>query len=82
MVGFIFGGHIPAFDVIDNWQMEQSEYGKVILRIVRGEGFSQKDEANLVAIFYEQGLNLQIEYVSEIAKTHSGKQKFLIQNIL
>lgn len=82
LVGFIFGGHIPAFDVIDNWQMEQSEYGKVILRIVRGEGFSQKDEANLVAIFYEQGLNLQIEYVSEIAKTHSGKQKFLIQNIV
>lgn len=82
LIGFIFGGHHHAFDVVTSWQMEQSEYGKVVLRVVKGEGYTEKDENRLVEIFDEQDLELQIQYVSEIQRTTSGKQKFLIQNIV
>ena len=81
LVGFIFGGHIEAFNYIQSWQIIQNEIGTIDLLIVKAEGFISDVERQLVDLFGDKQISINIEYVDHIEKTKSGKQKFLIQNI-
>lgn len=79
-VGFIFGGHLNAFNYMKAWQIEQNEKGKLLIRIVRSNGYNQAIENEITSFFESNNFHINIEYKDEISKTLRGKQKFLIQN--
>lgn len=81
LVGYIFGGHLDAFNHISQWQIEQNEMGKLVLRIVKADSFTDKVERELISFFSNKLFSVVINYCSEIPKTNRGKQKFLIQNL-
>lgn len=81
LVGFIFGGHISAFNHIQSWQIHQVEIGKVNLRIVKGEGYDEDVEEELQNLFAQKNIDVDFQYVGKIEKTIRGKQKFLIQEL-
>lgn len=81
LVGFIFGGHIKAFNYIQSWQIIQNEKGKVILLIIKSKGFTIHIEKQIYDLFKYKDIDITIKYVDAIPKTKRGKRKFLIQNI-
>lgn len=81
LVGFIFGGHLNAFNYIDSWQIHQTQIGVIELYIVKGSGYSDDIEKELIDLFINNDFIVHIKYVSSIEKTIRGKQKFLIQEI-
>ena len=79
---FVAGlNHYRAFDRMASWQMEQSEKGKVIMRIIKDTGFSESDEAELRREFASKKLTIIFEYPAEIAKSKRGKRIFVIQHL-
>ena len=82
LVGFIFGAHLHAFDVIDQWQLEQDTYGVVKMKIVKGIEYRDVDENELNLFFLKANFKLDITYVNQIPKTIRGKQQFLIQKLI
>ena len=82
LVGFIFGAHLHAFDVIDQWQLEQDTYGVVKMKIVKGIEYRDVDENELNLFFLKADFKLDITYVNQIPKTIRGKQQFLIQKLI
>jgi len=81
LVGFIFGGHIKAFNHIRQWQLEQYEKGCVIMKILKGEGYNATIEKELIDLFKSKKLSVVINYTGGFEKTQRGKFKFLIQHI-
>jgi phenylacetate-CoA ligase len=81
LVGFIFGGHIHAFDYIQSWQIEQNEIGRIELKIVKSVGYNEIVEQEIKDLFERNNISVKFTYVNKIEKTIRGKQKFLIQNI-
>ena len=81
LVGFIFGGHLKAFDCIESWQFTQEEPGILSVKIVPTASYSKEIETELYTFFKNNNLILKIEYVDSIPKTQRGKQKFLIQKL-
>ena len=81
LVGFIFGGHLSAFNHIVQWQIEQSKYGELSLKIVPASSYDMSIEQDLIDFFMKNNLSISIEYCDAIPKTNRGKQKFLIQHL-
>lgn len=81
LVGFIFGGHLKAFNHINNWQITQNVPGVLILTIVKGINYTDDTEFELVNFFSSKEFEVEINYTSTIDKTTRGKQPFMIQNI-
>lgn len=81
LVGFIFGGHLKAFNHIRRWQLEQFEKGSVVMKISQGAGFDEMIEKEIIALFDSKMLSVDIVYTDCFEKTQGGKFKFLIQHI-
>lgn len=81
LVGFIFGGHLKAFNDIKEWQIHQSEKGKLSIHIVKGATYTQQTENEILSFFKNNDFDIEIEYKEKIEKTIRGKQKFLIQDL-
>lgn len=81
LVGFIFGGHINAFKEIKNWQLIQTEIGKVEIKLVKGQGYSENTEVEIRELFIKHDIEIQFNYCQSIERTLRGKQRFLIQNV-
>ena len=81
LVGLIFGGHLHAFDVIKQWQIEQTEIGYIKVRIVKDSNWCKSTESEIKDFFVANNFNVEIEYVDFIEKTNRGKQMFLIQHL-
>ena len=81
LVGFIFGGHLKAFNHIRQWQLEQFEEGKVSMKISKAEGYNEVIEKEIVNLFESKQLSVNIQYTSYFERTNRGKFKFLIQHI-
>lgn len=81
LVGFIFGGHLKAFNHIRQWQLEQHEKGIVSMKISKGEGYNDVIEKEIVNLFESKQLSVNIQYTSNFERTNRGKFKFLIQRI-
>lgn len=82
LTALIFGQHYRAFKNIRKWQLVQDVPGKVVARIVKDEGFSDKDEQEIRDKF--RGIcntDTDFEYVDAIPLTKRGKFMFLVQNI-
>ncbi len=73
-----------ATDNVQQFQFVQTVQGKLQLKIVRREGFSQADlekiEKKLKEKFSDD-MEVEINFVDAIVKTQSGKQPLLIQRI-
>lgn len=81
LVGFIFGGHLKAFNHIEEWQIIQNIPGSIIVKIIPSRSFSNDLENEIVSFFKSKGFSIEIKYVNTIEHTERGKHKFLIQNI-
>lgn len=81
LVGLVFGGHIEALNHINDWQIEQNEVGKVIIRIVKGVGYNESISRELIYLFNEYSIDISFLFVTSIPITGSGKRKFMIQHL-
>ena len=81
LTGAIFGGHIKAFNHIAQWQLLQSEKGKVRVDVIKGNDYSNEVEDEITRFFAGFDLEAELNYVDSIKKQPNGKQKFLIQEI-
>ncbi len=83
LTAFIFGQHLKEFDRIREMQLEQSQPGKLTLRLVPLQELSEADRHN-IADFLDKSvsgrLQTTVEITSHIEKTWRGKHRFLIQH--
>lgn len=81
LTGFIFGGHLRAFNYINDWQIKQTESGLVTIKIVQGNEWTSQYEEELVNLFKSKDIRIYIEYVSSIPRSKRGKRIFMLQNL-
>lgn len=82
LTALIFGQHLRAFKNIIQWQIVQNVIGLVELRVIKGKGFSDDDECEIISNFKRVAkILVSFEYVENIPLTSRGKHLFLIQNI-
>ncbi len=65
-------------------QFEQHSIEEVIMRIVRGKGYSKEDEIELlkaVKMRLGNSIRISIDYVDQIPRTSNGKFRFIISKI-
>ena len=65
-------------------QLYQDREGEIILNIVKGESYTDRDTQNIQDSFYKKfgdEFNLNIRFVGSIPRTLSGKYRFLIQKL-
>lgn len=72
---------LPAINNVKYWQAEQSEIGKIHLRIVKKDCYTKKDEKEIIDVMVRSKIQTFIEYVDDIPVTKAGKRKYIIQNI-
>ena len=51
------------------------------MRIVKGQGFDDNIEKEIVDLFIKKKIVVEINYVDEIKRTMRGKCKFMIQHL-
>ncbi|MDX1962987.1 MAG: hypothetical protein SFX18_07530 [Pirellulales bacterium] len=69
---------------IQEAQLYQNEPGKICIRIVRGQGYTPADEAQLLGEFRQRvgdQAELQVEYHPALARTPTGKLRFVVSQI-
>jgi phenylacetate-CoA ligase len=65
-------------------QIYQHEPGKITIRIVKGEHYTNTDEKFLIEKLHERfnsNLDFDIQYVPELTRTRTGKLRFVISDI-
>lgn len=65
-------------------QIFQSEPGAVVVRVVRGRGYSEQDEQRLLKAFWLRlghGASVTVEYHNKLARSGSGKLRFVVSTI-
>jgi len=76
--------HLNVFSKIKLIQFEQNEIGKVIIKIVEKEKLNNDDVNQIISNMknaFNNKLDINVEKVSDIEKTKSGKYRYLIQNL-
>jgi phenylacetate-CoA ligase len=76
--------HSDIFDHVKQFQFHQREMGKVVFKIVRGTGYTEKDSQKIYAELTKKlgnDMELELAFVDSIEKPKSGKFRFLIQEI-
>jgi phenylacetate-CoA ligase len=84
LTALFFGQHFSAFNTIKKMQVVQDEIGKILIRIIKSDNFSQDDHQEMIQtlqIATDNALNIQIEFVDDIPRTKTGKHKFLMQQL-
>jgi len=82
LTGLIPGHEFTPYSHIEKWQLEQSVPGKVDIRLIKGEGYSDSDEEEIIR-FFKKNVNIDasVSYVDTIPLTSRGKSLLLIQHI-
>lgn len=73
----------PMHNIIES-QIIQKELDELVIKIVRRDAYSRKDEIKLLEAFHERlggQMKITIDYVKAIPKTKSGKFKWVISHI-
>ncbi|AFV22746.1 hypothetical protein Mpsy_0535 [Methanolobus psychrophilus R15] len=76
--------HSNVFDNVEQYQFYQDVPGKVILKIIKKKSYSTNDERSISNELFHKLRNdveLDIQYVSHINRTGSGKNMMLIQKL-
>lgn len=83
LTAFYFGQHFEENYKVKNLQIEQNEFGKIILRIHLHEDESKikKMPMQMIESVGKENLSINVQYVQNIERTRRGKQRFLIQNL-
>ena len=84
LTALIFAQHFDSFFRIKEMQIIQEKEGEIKVKIIKSSQYSDKDEDEIIskigkAVGY--GLNIKFDYVDYIARTNSGKHRFLIQKM-
>lgn len=80
----VFGLVARSSRNVEDCQFVQEEIGKIELLIVKGVGYSIRDEQKIRQSFQKklgQEIHLTITYVDQISHAASGKHRFLIQKL-
>lgn len=84
LTALFFAQHLEMFRNIKNIQFIQEEASRIIVRIVKGERYSEKDEREFLQRIRKvtsNRLDPSFEYVEEIPRTKGGKHQYLIQKL-
>jgi phenylacetate-CoA ligase len=85
MTSFLFAHRMTQFAKIRDMQLEQNAPGELLIRMVKGPGFSEnEDEREIVSRLTDSvcgRIRISVVYVDSIAKTPNGKQVLFIQKI-
>jgi phenylacetate-CoA ligase len=82
LTALIFGQHYKSFSRISKWQIIQNERGKVLIKILKANGFTLDDENEIRSKFKKIcSIDVDFEYVQSFPITSRGKFIFLVQNI-
>jgi len=84
LTALIFAQHFSAFSKIKLMQIVQDKKGEIKVRIVRAPEYSAVDEdeiRNVMLNSVSGDLDIGFEYTDEIARTRSGKHRFMVQQL-
>ena len=81
ITALIFGQHFHAFANILRWQIIQSELGKVDIKIIKNNYYTEKDESEIRNKFLLMGFEVEFFYVDDIALTPRGKYRLVQQKL-
>lgn len=84
LTALIFSQHFESFSLIKEMQIVQKELGKIVIKIIPETGYSPENEEEILSKLKNvvaDDLEVSFEYVDQIARTKSGKHKFLIQEL-
>ncbi len=76
--------HNDIFDNVKQFQFHQNEAGKIVLNIVRGNSYTDRDSQRIHSELMKKlgsDVNLEIAFVETIARQKNGKLRFLIQRL-
>jgi len=76
--------HSNVFENVSQYQFYQDSAGKVILKVVKKDSFSEKDTDNLQNEFFRklgEDVELEVQFVDQISRTRSGKYLMFIQKL-
>jgi len=76
--------HSDVFDNVRQFQFYQDTPGKVVLRVVRKETYTEQDSAHICQDLVKKlgtDMELEIEFVEQIPRTQRGKHRFLKQEL-
>lgn len=76
--------HNDAFDRVRQFQFRQTQEGKVVLRIVRGPGYSDADTRKILDTLLDKmgdSMEIELEFVEQIPLTERGKFRFIVQEL-
>jgi phenylacetate-CoA ligase len=76
-------GTIPSSsNQVKEYQFLQREPGELIVKIVRCEGYTDKDECLIMQSLTRtigSGFNISVKYVDSVTRTTGGKVQFLVR---
>ena len=72
---------LPAICHVKYWQAIQNEKGKMLLKIVRKDSFTQNNETDILKVTQDNKIETVIEYVDEIPLTKAGKRKYIVNSL-
>lgn len=81
ITAMVFGYHFEAFRHIVKWQIEQGEYGKVKIHIIKDVDYGDKDELEIKNKFHELMFDVEFCYTDSIPLSPRGKYRFIQQNL-
>ena len=62
------------------WRIVQKEYGKITFQIVKGPGYSERDEEEFREVYEKNGkMEIEFQYVDDLGLSKKGKSIFLDQ---
>lgn len=79
ITALIFGQHFHAFENIVRWQIIQLEFGKVEIKIIKSDCYTERDELEIKKQFFLMGFEIVFFYVNDIPLTPRGKYRLVKQ---
>ena len=69
---------------IKQYQVIQEAEDKLLIKVVKGEGYTEQDTShfmNIIRAHGGKGVDIETQFVTEIAPTKTGKWKFIISKV-
>jgi len=66
-------------------QIHQREVGRITIRVVRGDGYTESDERQLLEEIRQRigdETEIDIEYVEELQRSRTGKLRFVVSELV
>lgn len=80
-VGIFTLHYVKCLNKLVQYQLEQNEPGKVLMRIVADDSWDVCDEEEICKLLAALKINVDFTYVDKIPLTVRGKERHIIQNV-